>query len=227
VHQSIILKFFLSCILISTVLGCASSHPNTKSGYLEDYSQLQQSNEYEDTKIYIAPSFDKALLGPSRKLKIEAFEVWLDQQDKLPLNLNQLAEISRYFQNQFELKLSPTYQVMDVADEETLTIRGAFTGIKLSAPRMSVTDFIPIRLVINAGKAVYLTATNQSDIISEVSIEAEFILGQNPKPVLTITSFKTLESTVSSDNEGNIEAMKKVLDIWVNNFVAALNKIKQ
>ena len=221
-----ILKALLSSIIISTLFGCATSFPTTQSGYLGDYSQLQESADYENTKIYIAPSFDKALLGPSRKLKIETFEVWLDQQDSLSLNFNQLAELSRYFQNQFESKLSPTYQIVEVADEETLTTQGAFTGLKLTAPGMSVTDFIPVRLIINAGNAVYLKATDQAAVISDVSIEARFSLGQDPKPVFMMTAFKTLESTVSDDNEGNIEAMKEVLDVWVDNFVSGLYKIK-
>jgi hypothetical protein len=99
----------------------------------------------------------------------------LDQQDTLPLNLSQLTELSRYFQNQFESKLSPGYQIRDIADEETLTIRGAFTAIKLAAPNMSVTDFIPIRLVINAANAVHLNATNQSDLIVKFRLKPNLV----------------------------------------------------
>ena len=45
--------------------------------------------------------------------------------------------------------MQKNYQMTEVATEETLTIRGAFSGVKLMEPEISATDFLPIKLVFN------------------------------------------------------------------------------
>jgi len=148
------------------------------------------------------------------------------QPDQLQLiGSEQLNEVINYFAKRLLQSLSEFYQLEEVADAETLTIRGAFSHIQVATPDLSPTDFIPFRVVLNAGNIAYLKATDQQELISRVGIEAEFRLGKNQQLVFAMTSTKKLKSMVSDDAKGNTQAVKRVLDTWVDNFVSKLREL--
>ena len=113
------------------------------------------------------------------------------------------------------------------ADENTLTIRGAFSGIKFSDPELSVTDFVPFRIVLNAGNAAYLMATEQKDVFTEISIETEFLLGTDSHRVFAMTASKEVEGTIDKNGNDNVKAVTEVLDIWIDNFIRRLKKVRE
>jgi hypothetical protein len=91
---------------------------------------------------------------------------------------------------------------------------------------MEVRDFIPIRLVYSAGKSAYLMATEQSEVVTSVSLESMFYLGESTEPVLMMSAHKEVESVLKQNGEENTQAVKAVLDIWIDNFVTAISKSK-
>jgi hypothetical protein len=206
--------------------GCASQLDNTQSGFLGDYSRLQESKEYDNSKLYIASGFDNKRLANIQKIKLEPFEIWLEPNLKATFNANQLAEIVHYFHRTMSEKLATNYQLVQKVDDNTLTIRGAFSGIKFFDPELSVTDFVPFRIVLNAGNAAYLMATEQKDIFTEISIETEFLLGTNSHRVFAMTATKEVGDTVNTNGEDNVKAVTRVLDIWIDNFITRLKKVR-
>lgn len=138
------------------------------------------------------------------------------------MNTQQLAQLQQHFYLKLTKGLAKYYQIVDEADSETLIIRGAFSRLKLSEPGLSVTDFVPVRIVLNAGNSAYLVATSQQDLISEVSIEAEFLLGDDKVRVFAMTITRELDVTVSDANNGNVAAVKEVLDLWAANFIKTI-----
>ncbi|MFT5677235.1 MAG: hypothetical protein ACI808_003187 [Paraglaciecola sp.] len=221
--------YFKGLFLIAFLFiqGCASQLDNTKSGFLGDYSRLQDSKEYDNSKLYIASGFDNKRLKNIRSIKLEPFEVWLKPNLKSPLNVNQLTDLVTYFHKNLSEKLVENYQLVQKADENTLTIRGAFSGIKLADPELSVTDLVPFRIVLNAGNAAYLLATEQKDILTEVSIETEFLLGTDSQRVFAMTATKELSGTINQNGDDNVKAVKEVLDIWIDNFIKRLKKVRE
>jgi len=207
--------------------GCASQLDNTKSGFLGDYSRLQDYKEYENSKIYIKSGFDSNRLVRIKRIKLEPFEVWLDPNLKSTFNTNQLANIVHYFHKTMSEKLRDSYKLVQEVDENTLTIRGAFSGIKLSKPELSVTDFVPFRIVLNAGNTAYLMATEKKDVFTEISIETEFLLGTDNHQVFAMTASKEVESTINKNGDDNIKAVTEVLDIWIDNFITRLKKVRE
>jgi hypothetical protein len=115
--------------------------------------------------------------------------------------------------------LSQEFATMGNRDEATISIRGVFTNVRVIDPEVGISDFIPIRLIINAGNAVYLKATGQKDVISSISLEAEFIDNKTKRRLFAMAATKELDATVTSDQEGNIRALKEVLDTWARNLV--------
>jgi hypothetical protein len=207
--------------------GCASQLDNTQSGFLGDYSNLQYNKEYENSQIYLENGFDNKRLASIRKIKLEPFEMWLEPNHKSTFNANQLAEIVHYFHKSMSEKLATNYQLVQKTDENTLTIRGAFSGIKFSKPEVLVRDFIPVKIVLNAGNAAYLMATEQKDIFTEISIETEFLLGTTSHRVIAMTATNEVGDTVNTNGEDNVKAVTRVLDIWIDNFISRLKKVRE
>jgi len=217
----------LALILLPALLlgGCSSTPTNVKSGFLGDYSQLTTAANYDNTRIYQHSDFN---LSQIKKIKVVPFEIWLDQTTQLQnlrVNTQQLAQLQQHFYQQLTQGLSQYYELVDEADSETLIIRGAFSRLKLSEPSLSVSDFVPVRIVLNAGNSAYLVATSQQDLISEVSIEAEFLLGDDKTRMFALTATKELDVTVSDENQGNFAAVKEVLDLWAVNFIKKIAEI--
>jgi len=221
--------WYLGIFVFSVLLmGCASRLNQVKSGFLDDYSQLKNSNDFDNTKVFQATGFDQNTLANIKEIKIVPFEIWIQPSPNSQmaiLNPQRLQELSAYFHQRLKQALQKDYQLVDVTSSETLTIQGAFSNIKLSDPKLSVTDFIPIRLVLNAGNAAYLNVTNQKDVITEVSIEVEFLLGETSKRVFAMTATKKMDLTMGQGGDG-FKAVSEVLDIWIDNFVKKLSNIR-
>lgn len=67
---------FLAIIASTLIIyGCASDPKGTDSGYLGDYSMLKTKPNYENTRVYVSPEFDKSAFR-SGVIFVEPFEVW-------------------------------------------------------------------------------------------------------------------------------------------------------
>jgi hypothetical protein len=219
------LAVFSIIALAALTQGCTSTPQHKHTGFLASYDNLRPSNEFADVHMYTAPGFDKSQLLKINKIHVEDFELWLQSEQLQLLGSAQINDVVVYFAERLRSSLSDYYQIVETADAETLTIRGAFSDIQVSTPDLSPTDFIPFRVVLNAGNAAYLHATDQQELISRVGIEAEFRMGEDKQLVFAMTSAKELDSTVSDNPEGNTQAVKKVLNTWVDNFVAKIREI--
>ena len=222
-----IFRLGLLAFVFVVIQGCGSTATHRETGFLTNYQQLEPSEEFENARVYLAPDFNKEKLAKVDKIFIHPFELWLTEQHLAFLGSQQVAELTGYFHTELVNALSPDYQLVEEMGPNTLGIRGAFTEIKISEPELSPTDFIPFRVVLNAGNLAYLEATGQQDLVTQVGIEVEFTHEQPDKRVLAMTSVKTIDTTVSQGVEGNIQAIKLVLDTWVNNFVKRLAQVRQ
>lgn len=225
----IYLKHFIFVLLLGGLLsGCATPHKQTQSGFLGDYSQLQDAEKVENTRVYFSKEFSRQYLSEITEIQIAPFEVWINQpatDANIVLKSTTLARLSKYIYAQLKQKLAMHYKIVEKAGDKGINIRGAFTDIKVKNPEMSVTDFIPVRVVLNAGNSVYLDLTDQKDVVTEVSIEVEFVSGESGQRVFAMTATKELDLTVNNKDSG-FEAVAQVIDIWVDNFVSKLTQTK-
>lgn len=223
-------KFALLATLILVInTGCTSTSKPNDSGFLGNNIKLIKSGKFDDTWVNISPTFNRQQLAAVKKIKLIPFEVWLKQNTQLKektINTTQLRKLHGYFHDKLTATLKGNYQIVEIADEDTLTIRGAFTKINLAKPELKATDFIPIRLVLNAGNSAYLMTTEQQDIVANVAIEVEFLLGSNQQRVFAMKAEKIIDLTVANSVEGNFTAVTQVLDIWADNFAKKLTQIR-
>lgn len=218
------LKAIALTLVTLLMLGCATTTKTTHSGYLDNYQALKPLANYPGTSAYKAQGFNDDYLKQVQKVHIQPFEVWLDEANLKGINLEQMAELTRYFQQELKQQLSPHYQIVERIDAETLVIQGAFTKAKTQAPEVNAADILPFRIVMNAGNIAYLTATGQKDVVTEVGIEVKF--NQGNLLLFAMTANKELDLTVVDDKAGNSEAVKQVLAQWAKNFSRHINFIK-
>lgn len=209
------------------ISGCASNTNQSTVGFLGKYDNLVDSPKYNLTKVYTADGIDMKNITNVSEVHLIPFELWLTEQGKANFNPTQLSRLSLYF----HLKLSHELQlkgyiIVDKASPKALTVRGAFSNITLSQPDLSPTDFIPFRIVLNAGNAAYLKISDQKDIITSISIEVEFLQGKPQQRVFAMIATKNLEHSIAADNSENIQSVKRVLDTWAINFSEQMSQLK-
>jgi hypothetical protein len=217
--------FFLTVFLT----GCANNLNHLQSGFLGDYSQLKESEVHDNTKVFQATGFEQSTLAAVKEIKIVPFEIWINpsqNNNSALLNPQRLQKLSFYFHQRLKQALQNDYRLVETTSSKTLTIQGAFSNIKLSEPELSVTDFIPVKMVLNTGNVAYLKLTNQKNVITEVSIEVEFLLGETSKRVFAMTATKRMDLTMKQSGDG-FKAVTEVLDTWIDNFIKKLASIRQ
>jgi len=223
-HLSKVCSALVSLIILS---GCASTNVQKTTGFLDNAWQLVDSKQYKHTKIYNAPHFKRADYAKLKKIHLTPFELWMNPAGNKTFNPRQLAELSSYFTATLAQKLSAkNYQLVTAPSADALTIRGAFSDIAFITPQLSPTDFIPFRIVLNAGNAAYLHISDKKEIISSVSIEVEFLQGLEQKRVFAMLASKQLDQTIANNGADNLTAVMKVLDNWIDNFVAKITTIR-
>ncbi|TQF72350.1 DUF3313 family protein [Pseudoalteromonas luteoviolacea] len=224
------LRALLILFTLFLITACSSTGRNTQSGFLPDYTVLKPSDEYQDTQLYVSSEFGKDALAKIKTLYLPRFEVWVNVKDTDFLNVNpqHIAKLSHYMQSEMVNKLNGHYTVVTEKptqlDDTVLTIKGAFTDVEFEPIELGVRDFVPIRLVYNAGKSAYLAATEQTEALTHVSLESVFYVGSEKEPMVMMTAHKELDTLVKADGTENVKAVKEILDIWVNNFVTAMVK---
>ena len=108
--------------------------------------------------------------------------------------------------------------------KDSLTVRLALTNIQELEPELSPLDILPFRIVMKAGKEVYLLAAAKKAVIGAASLEVEFVdANTNKGLVALIVNSKTDEVNVP-DDKANVESVKLVVDQWVESLDQALSR---
>ena len=219
-----ILGALLALIVLS---GCSTASTQKQTGFLDNSEQFIDSKEYHYTKIYTAKIFDAKRVAQLTDIKLEPFELWFNTQSSDNFDPQQLTELSNYFHHKMISQLQANnYNLVERASADSLTIRVAFSNIHFAAPKLSFTDLVPFRAVINSDNAAYLDITDKKDVTTSVSIEVEFLQGLPQQRVLALITTKQLDSTIARSGAENVKAVKALLDIWVYNFVHKITAIR-
>lgn len=220
-------KILTFVILLLTITGCANNTTQKTTGFLSSYAGFIDSNEYDFTKTYTAKDFNAQSIAKIKDIRLEPFELWIGNNSHANFNPQQLGELSRYFHHQLSRELrNKNYRIIDETTATSLTVRGAFSNIKLDSPDLSPLDFVPFRIILNAGNSAYLKITDKKDVITALSIEVEFLQGLPQKRVFALIATKEKDATVAIDNSGNLPAIKKILDTWAINFASKISLIR-
>ena len=224
-------KTFSTLISILLVIfflsGCMNITEQQQSGFLKNYEGFEDVYDPDYTKVYRSEKFTIDMIADMQRVKLVPFEMWITPRDDAKFTPEELKEFSQYFHQQMTARLTANnYEVVDLLGPRTLIIQGAFSGVKFEEPAVMPTDFVPFRMVMNAGNLAYLQIVDKSDVTTKVSVEIEFLKGIRRERVLAAISTKYVDTTIANSGEDNIKVVKELLDMWAAKFVDRLVEIR-
>jgi len=213
---------FLSSLLLS---GCMNITDQQKSGFLKNYEGFEDVYDPDYTKVYRSENFTVDMIADMERIRLVPFEMLVAE--GATFTPPELDELSQYFHKQMGDRLiANNYKLVKLAGPRTITIRGAFSGVKFDEPELMPTDFIPFRMVLNAGNFTYLQITDKSDVTTKVSVEIEFLKGIRRERILAAISTKYVDNTIANSGVDDMTVVKALLDMWAEKFVDRLVEIR-
>jgi len=196
-----------------------------KSGFLKSYEGFEDVYDPDYTKVYRSKNFTVDMIADMQRVKLVPFEMWVS--DDASFTKDELAQLSAYFHQQMSQRLiANNYTLVKLTGPRTITIQGAFSGVKFDDPELLPTDFIPFRMVLNAGNFAYLQITDKSDVTTKVSVEIEFLKGVRRERILAAISTKYVDNTIANSGVDDMTVVKALLDMWAEKFVDRLVEIR-
>ncbi|WP_019028091.1 DUF3313 domain-containing protein [Colwellia piezophila] len=219
---------FMSALVATLLLsGCMNITDQQQSGFLKNYEDFEDVYDPDYTKVYRSENFTIDMLADMERINLVPFEMWVTPGPEANFTPEDLAELSQYFHQQMSDRLiANNYKIVKLIGPRTITIQGAFSGVKFDDPELMPLDFIPFRLVINAGNFAYLQITDKSDVTTKVSVEIEFLKGIRRERILAAISTKYVDTTIANSGADNMKVVKELLDMWAEKFVDRLVEIR-
>lgn len=223
-------KFLLVTGLAASLLlsGCAttggpagSADAPVRSGFLSDYSKLKPVDGLEGTERYINRA---APIGSASKLYLDPVEVFVAADGAYkgvqPATLNRIAE--SFKQALVNEAGKGGYQIVDAPGPDVLRVRLAITGMQPVSPGLGVTDFIPIKALYNAGRAV----SGHAPRTAEMSAELEVLNGAGEQVAIAVVSRKSDKNLAQGDSI-TWNDLVPIVGAWAKQFRNGLDELRK
>lgn len=142
----------------------------TNSGFLQDYSLLEEGVEGTGVKTWIKPG---ASLEGYDKLLLKQAELWISEESRRKIGEEDLANLLGYFRSTVETELGALWPIVDSPGPGVLEIRVAITELAPANPYLnSITGIVPQGRQLS--KLVEL-ATGTTLFVGSIMAEAEVL----------------------------------------------------
>jgi len=190
------------------------------SGFLSDYSKLRAVPDHPGTLIYVNHSLN---LRPYTKVIIDPVQVFLTENlDYRGVQPEVLLRMTDTLSSGFAKVMQPDYQVVKAAGPDVLRIRLAITNVHPVELPLKPTDFIPIKALVNAKRAV----AGESPHLVELSAELE-ILDPAGRVVMSGVSTRQGDHTLAQGDKITWADLTPILSAWSNRFRQILNEARR
>ncbi|MGZ4997406.1 MAG: DUF3313 domain-containing protein [Methylobacter sp.] len=161
-------------VLTVSMLGCATTKQARdvkSSGFLANYSMLQEGQKGQALKIYINPNYQQSCKTYDKVL-IEPVTIWArDSNDLADLSPADRQTLVNHMHGSIVSELGKHYQIVQTPQPGTLRIRGALTEAEGSWVALdTVSSFVPQLLVMSKLKEL---ATGTATFVGKASGEVE------------------------------------------------------
>ena len=218
-------KFVLTLLALLLIVGCSNrlQKPEYKSDFLKDYRLFRPHPNVENTWIRLRPAFRKHPLSQYKKIVLNPIEIWLNPNASANIiDKDKHKQLTDYFEQQIKKQAGKHIEIVEPGSPDSLLIRIAFTNINEIEPDMSPLDFIPLRMVMMAGKEAYLLASAQKAVVGAATLEVEFVDTNSSRGLAAVIVSNNSGEVNVSDNDTNTESVKLVIDDWVERLIHAL-----
>lgn len=210
-------------LLVVTLLlaGCAAGGMNTvtKTGFIDDYSQLQPGGGDRAALVYVKPGVD---FRPYDKLMFERIMIlYSDSAEYQAIDPAVFMEMIEYYEQAVFDAVKGGYEIVDQPGPGVLRVRIAITGIKPSKPAANtLSTIIPVGIVA-AGATKAASGDNLGT--GEASTEME---------ILDSLSGERLAAAVDRRQggkgvfRGKWDDTKEAFDFWAKRFRERLDEAR-
>lgn len=207
-------------VLVAFLSGCAANKVTEEkySGFLDNYAQLEDNDDYDETKRYINPKVD---FSTYKGVIIDKVKVIFP--DGLERPDNQLiSSIAKAYED--ELKTSfraKGYEVTQVAKPGVARIQAAITSVYVSYDDIKAYQVIPIAAVIEGVGRGTGMIDKSARIMSEAKI-TDSVTGELMASAIDLQEGKKKES---SESEISVDDVRPVLKQWSKRFADAMSRL--
>jgi len=213
------MKFLVSGIgimLLWTVWGCATepSRPQSaiqmNSGFLRDYSKLEESRDLQGMMIrgWVSPKFapdnyDAILLDP--------LVFYPEPRPTEKVSAEVLQEILSYSNNVLKQSLSTQFRMVDRAGPGVVRLRIAIAGVTAESRGLVAYQYLPVALVATTLAKPTLPGTPQAAFVVIESEATDSVTGQLLAEQVRVGSGQELKKSGEKE-EVTLETVKPLLD---------------
>ncbi|MEH6626404.1 MAG: DUF3313 domain-containing protein [Motiliproteus sp.] len=211
----------LGAVLLSAlfITGCQSNPTAPKSGFMSNYEGFKTRDWSDGAQVYMKPGKSLEELAKYNKLMLVPPEIWYGKNASYQgINPDELKYITDQLVAKIKAAFEPEYPVVTEAGEGVLLIRSAITGIERKYPERSGFGYIPIALLIEAGKTAAASTQGEEIIVYKASLEAEVFDSVSGELVAAIIDARESDKESVAEGAKNIKMVDNVLDYWVARF---------
>jgi len=192
-----------------TLAGCASkvAEPDNYSGFLKDYSGLQQTTSASGKPVlrWVDPNFD-----PNQYDSIIYHPVTYYPVAKPTSQIGQqtLDGLLNYTNSKLKTAIGQRKPLVTSPGAHSLIFRGAITGVNTSKEGLQFYEVVPVALLVAGTQA----ATGHRTMDTNLFFEGELIDATTNKPVLKVVRKGEGEDLNNESTPMTVETLKQVVD---------------
>ncbi len=207
--------------MITLFVGCAPTYQARKvetSGFLGDYSMLQEGDKGEAQYIYINPDADFAAYD---KVVFDPVEVWCSVDSKIPRE--DLHNLASHLHNKVIVKLEEDYEIVETQGPGVMHISVALTEAKKSKVGMDIITTILPQSYLMSGARKLATGTNS--FVGEASIEGKITDSNTGERLAAVmdrrSGGKTLKGSTKAWND-----VEEAFQYWAAKLIKRLRELR-
>lgn len=206
-------------LMVASLLlaGCASTQ--TQSGFMSSYEGFKEREWSDGAKVHIKPGTQLKDMGKYTKFMFTPLEIWMDKNSSYQgIDPNEMKYVTDQFMAKFKATFGADYPIVTEPGPDVLLIRAAITGVERAAPERSALGYIPIALLVSAGKKAVDSAQGEEVIVYRAALEAELFDSVSGERLYAMIDQRTTEEQTVPEGQKNIQMIDEVLDYWMQRF---------
>ena len=207
-----------SVLLISATLllsGCAATKPGSPpqyTGFLADYSILQQGKKGQAERVYTNPTAD---WKKYTKIQLAPVTLWRGKNSQMQgVSQADAQKMSDYFYNLMYSKFSQHYKM--VREPEPNTLRISVAIVKLEEGKVTLETISTIVPQLNAATKLASLVTGKAPLVGKASVEAKVTDAQTGALLAAGVDERIGGKTLNSLSLSSWGDVENVMQFWVN-----------
>lgn len=189
--------------------GCASkvTKPEQFSGFLKDYSGLQQTTSASGKPVlrWVAPDFDATKYDNLVFMPVSYYPA---PKPTTQISQTVLDQVLSYTDNKLKTAAGARLPLVATPGPRSLIFRGAITGVDTSKQGLQFYEVVPVAMVV-AGTQM---ATGHRSMDTRLFFEGELIDAASQKPVLKVVRQGEGESVSNENTPLTLSDLRGVID---------------